>query len=414
MDKDNTYIDSEFVDHSWQEMSKLLDRDMPVKKRKRRLLWPFFFGIGLLGLIGIAYSMNDKEPILKSFTVQKEVSVVTNESPPIHNSQLSINSKKDFIKQPSTKSSDDIRAISTNKHPAVAKTLVAVGIGISKTKNNVKKQFPIQKTTNQDLLIGKNKIEKIELVNKWQTAFSFIPQLPINELKHNQSRGLTLPLIQKKQAKWRFGFYAGTLGPKFGSFRTGLFTNARLNKKWSLQFGLGYSRRIPTSITNEAEDLSSPLADVFTEEMEMEDLNPAAGTFIDTSGNNTSTEIDLMENSTRSYTNFYYFELPIIVQYQVRPKLAIEVGGNLSYLSKDVNAITIFDNSHSNLSLTNLSSIPTINLSLIGGVNYQINKKINVYTNYHYSGYYLKSTPISTFSEKRWQQIEVGIRYFFK
>ena len=48
MNKEKEHIDSQFINHSWQEMSKLLDKELPVKKKKRRFIWVWFFGFGLL------------------------------------------------------------------------------------------------------------------------------------------------------------------------------------------------------------------------------------------------------------------------------------------------------------------------------------------------------------------------------
>ena len=53
--------DQQFTDHSWEEMKKMLDKEMPVeKKRKKRFFWIFFlyllFGVLVVGSTWAVYS----------------------------------------------------------------------------------------------------------------------------------------------------------------------------------------------------------------------------------------------------------------------------------------------------------------------------------------------------------------------
>lgn len=434
MDKDNTHIESEFIDHSWQEMSTLLDQEMPVKKRKRRLFWLFFFGIGLLGIIGLAYYTIgyplDKEPALKSLTIQKEGKVATAKTQPNNNSHSSIDSKKVSEKQAPAKSSDDIRRISTNTaitktHPTAAKTPTAVGTGPPTDNSKAQRSIPLK--DKEQLQLTKN---ESKVANRFQTTLAPIATLPLNALSYNnhQSLGLTLPIIKKKPQKWRLGFYAGALAPKLGSFRAGLFTNVNLNRKWAIHFGLGYAKRMSTSIANRDKSLSAPLADIF----EAEDMSTAAGASAAGNSTTTTNEVDLTTNSDFNYSNFHYLELPILFQYKVHPKISLELGGSIGYLygyryqyngasifttNSIINNNTLFGTRTTNLSQSDIGTINRVNLTFISGINYQFSKNIVGYTNYQLSNKYLNTANISTDdfnSSQRWQQIEVGIRYYFK
>lgn len=427
MDNDNTHIDSDFIDHSWQEMSTLLDQEMPVQKRKKRFIWLFFFGIGVLNLLGLTYFTKNNEAKLDAFTIQEASKIATNKITKNSNSHSSINVKKDAIKQVPTKSPDDIDAISTistvtKNRSTAAKIPTAVEVSATEI-NSDEAKIPVQITTKPNVFVNKKEIKS---ASRWQTTTPLIAKLPVNTLKYNNDfvLDLTIPVLKKQQPKWRFGLYAGALTPKIGSFRAGLFTNIDLNKKWSVHFGIGYAKRTPTSSTNNNIELTNPTTEIFQED----NMDTTAGTTAFPSSNTTmSNGMELITNSGITYTNFHYFEIPLLIQYHIRSKLSFEIGGNFSYLygynfkynnasffSKNGDFVAAINNRTTDLSLINSSTIPTINLNFKGGVSYQLTKKINAYTNYHLSSYYLKSTPTSTFSEKRWQQIEVGIRYFFK
>ena len=186
MDKDNTHIESEFVDHSWQEMAKLLDQEMPVKKRKRRVFWIFFLGIGLLSIIGMVYyrtdyTIEDTKPTIKSLTIPKEGKVATAKMP-LNNNHSSINPKKVSIKKVPAKSSDDIRIISTTVtkiHPTAAKKATAVGAGSLMTNSEVKYSNSIE-----DKKIFLTTKEEIKTASSVQTVLPIIAPLPVNALPY--------------------------------------------------------------------------------------------------------------------------------------------------------------------------------------------------------------------------------------
>ncbi len=423
MDKDNTHIDSEFIDHSWREMSNLLEQEMPVKKRKKRILWICFLGLGLLGLIGLTYFTEHQPTKLKSLPIQQEAKIVTTKIAQNSNSHSSITPKKVPKKQTPTKSSDDTRVISTIKkttkiRPTV-KTPSTVGAGVSE-QDISKEPSIIQKTEIKNQLLNKSKVNISKSLITEPALISGLT-LPLLICENNQKQTFIIPIPKKNQQKWRFGLYAGALTPKLGSFRTGFHANFALNKKWAIHFGLGYAKRISTSALNDGNDgLNNSVAEA--------DMSTTAGAPAPSgTGTGFSNEMEAMTNSSITYGDFHYFEAPILLQYTIRPKFAIKIGGNFSYLygySYQQNNISFFtkdasikpspDNRTANLSLANAATIRNINLSFIGGANYQITSRLNTYVNYHFSNYYLTGTTISTFPEKRWQQIEVGIRYYFK
>lgn len=432
MDKDNLHIDNEFTDHSWLEMSKLLDQEMPVKKRKKRLVWIWFLGLSLFGLMTFGYLQKDNGPTLKSLpipAITKKVAANSNDKKITHQSSTSNKSIKKVSKLPiATKSSDNISAISTIKNPtkkapAAANTPTAVGVGVSITAKN---DFIETKTPTK---LEKTSLDKPTLISPTQkrvlSKFIRIAGLTPSLLDINKEAEIIPIFPIKNRLKWRFGLYASTLVPKIGSFRTGLHANLLATPKWTLHFGLGYAKRISktTSLVNDnAQEFATPIADM-EEEI---DINTTAGTGAAPS-NTDPAEMEIISNQGISFSNFHYFELPLLVQYRVHAKFSLELGGSFGYLhgyryqykeasffSNNPNLSGAFDTSRSaDLSLINAPSVSSINWTLIGGANYQLRPNLTAYANYHYSTPYLKATNNTPY-KKRWKQMEVGIRYYFK
>ena len=439
MDKDNVHIDNEFTDHSWREMSKLLDQEMPVKKRKKRLVWIWFLGLGLLGLIGFAYLQQDNRQNLKSFPVPaitKKVATKSNDKKVTHQSLTSNKSIKKVSKQSiSTKSSDNTSVISTIKNPTkqfptAADTPTAVGVGISVLAQNDFVKIKVASKSENGISNTPNTSQSTPK----KLNFQFIPIVSLSPtlLAINNKEEISTPIFPiKNSLKWRFGIYASTLAPKFGSFRSGLHANILFNHKWTLHFGLGYAKRISstTSTANNNQEFASPIPDV----IEMEDMNTTAGTGVGNdptpSTNPNPNEIELIPNNQGiTFSNFHYFEIPLLINYRIQSKFSLELGGSFSYLhgyryqykeasffSNNADLSGAFDTTRStDLSLANAPTISTINWTLIGGANYQLSNNLTAYANYHYSTPYLKAAAGTAPDKKRWQQMEVGIRYYFK
>ena len=436
MDKDNVHINSEFVDRSWQEMSKLLDQEMPVKKHKRRLIWLWFFGLGLLLLGGLVYYNQPTPRAIKAMPIPENPAIASTNSNKLKTpstfkiNPLNTNNKKVPKKQAPRKSSDEHQAFQpiinlTETIPAAVTNNAAVGNSVGKSTRS---DGSIPNLTSN---LGKTENSNPRQLNKKIVVadLAILPNLPF-ALLSSKKRETNIPLFPTKiYPNWRFGIYAGLLVPQSGSFRAGLHANILFKPRWTLQFGLGYSKRIPKviNLSNSNPNTNLGAAPI---EAEMDDMSTTVGANPAPTNNPTGTDptgIEAIATGGFRYTNFHYFELPILVQYTIRPKFSVEFGGNLSYLygyNYQYNEGTFFTSSTNFDIFTttrsttfNQADIGTINkleIAIIGGVNYQITNKINGYANFHYSSPYLKGTPTSSFSSKNWQQIEVGIRYYFK
>lgn len=454
MKKEEIHIDSDFIDHSWQEMAKVLDEEMPVKKRKRRFIWLWFLGIGLmLGIVCEYYRHTTQPAIVSTKIAEKEISTHSN-SPhqpnevPSTTTKTTIHNSLDLTDN--KESSDDVSTTSiikkltfTSSSEAKQPTLASEA-GIlnpspterTNAKNDYANYTPISNfkpiQTEQLLLETKSKIKASKQV-------SFVDNLPSLNFPPLKIRSLPVTFTlfhQMPPSKWHFGIYAGKLIPKLGSFRAGLHAQYQFNSKWSLFFGLGYSKRVLTSpLGNSNQELDATTTVTTTELPEADDT--MMGNSSGTAGTGPAPPpisepvpdpADVLMGTTIRIENIHYVEIPLLLQYQLNPRLSIELGGQISrvygyryYTNQISNAGSFFTSDlnatkseFTRTSNTNITNISAWELSALGSIGYQLHPNLQAYSTFHYGvNSYLKSGIMENNAPKR-RQIEVGIRYYFK
>ncbi len=420
MDKEKQDIDTQFIDQSWQNMSELLDKEMPVQKRKRRFLWVWFLGLVALITAVWMYHYNfgnnqkDAPKIITSKTEKiAQVETLVDRSPTQIEEKNNLpapnkfeNKKQNVSRKNSPTQNNKLNSTKTVDTPSTIKTNATT----EKYERSIV-AIPVEKTPadtkNFDIIPQSTKLSTSSKIKHQKEINPNFARLPLPAFSNFPSQLPTefIPIVQpvvKKSTKWRFGLYAGGLTNAVGSFRAGLHSNLIINPKWTLHAGLGYARRIKNNTTNN-NDFPVVLSS-----------NPVAGT------NNDPNTIDPAFSNSLAYKKFQYFELPILFQYQIRPKWTIDFGGQIAlfhgvyYQSSEESNFTTdsttLSNADNRIQDLSLGAIATINFAAIGGISYQITPGLSAYSAYHHSTNYLTNTD----SNKRWQQIEVGVRYYFK
>lgn len=79
MEQDNYHIDEQFMNQAWGEMETLLDKEMPVQKRKRRFALWWFWGVSAasLGLLLFFSFPHLKKSFNKNIATQEKVATTT-------------------------------------------------------------------------------------------------------------------------------------------------------------------------------------------------------------------------------------------------------------------------------------------------------------------------------------------------
>lgn len=451
------HIEEEFADLAWQNMSTLLDKEMPVKKKKRRsVFWFWSIALSALFVLGWTYWQSTNVPVVNAFPITKnQSSIIAKNTPPntdkstikIIESKNEKIVKQESIKYPtstkrSNKSPDNTPVISTIKRLTLtsssAEVIAFPSADASSLRhekrhiiNQVKESNSLAKSE-KDLLILKkenftNQLSIIPTDFKKLTNFEKVPTLSFITFPISQnSLEETIPILKNRlKGKWKYGIYAGILAPKIKSFEAGLHVRYQLNPRWSFHTGLGYSKRkwnygqaIETLSTEEM-DPSSPLPDENMDNTGATGTSAGTGTAggLDPIG---TINLDLLENLI--YTDFHYFDLPVFVQYRVSPRWSLSLGGQISRLygyHYEQEDRTYFSNGFSNNNADLRNSTFAINetplnkwnYSAIGGTSFALLPKLELYTNYQFG---LNPRFKLNSDNSKWMQGSIGVRVYFR
>ncbi|MEM6317323.1 MAG: outer membrane beta-barrel protein [Bacteroidota bacterium] len=462
MDKEKIHIDDEFLDQSWAAMSQLLDEEMPVKEKRRRFIWLWFFGVGMLVLgISIVYFQSltptTTSPIPSEKVAQTEVpsKLSTDQS----SVKTATASEK---KQPETtiitdvnqkESLDNFTQSQVPKNPTsirsstAKRTVAAVETDFSKeTANNIpSSRNPLTNPNPTTPTAKENKklSSTTPLLDSNNDRFStdFLPMVSIRKFPSTFTTLEVTPKPASKPNRWHFGLYAATVFPEQGGFALGLQTNYQLGKRWSLLMGLGYAKRIDRTqsqrrnaesdfgIASTVEDPMEPETEIAEADSTFSTSAPSVDVDNTGSGGENTSETTMAPTNISQqivdFESFHYIELPISIQYQVGPRWSFHVGGRIARLhgfryttfeesnfSRDLSAFSQqTTNIRTDDSVDNLN-VHRWDIAAMGGIGYRFSPKLQTYLQYNH-GFtdYLTSTNSEA---KKWRQFELGIRYYFK
>ena len=424
MDKDKIHIDNGFIDQSWEEMTKLLDKEMPVKRKRRPFFWLWFLGIGLVTSTLLVYNWEVDTATKKespTLPVQKEFphKGVNNINKPI---EKELNKVVQSLKN--EESSDKIHAFNFKNKPNIASpkmnlnTIKDAGAG---NELSLKKETFIfselnkeehHSPSNTQLNNQEEKINHDFFIPKTLANFNQLPKSSIAPLPLNSKIiPIEISFLRPKKS-WNIGIYAAMVYPSLGGWNGGVYSSWQFHPRWSLFTSFGYTKRKISSSTN---DEALALADV-SSTMEMQenaDLPPATST---TAPNNPMDFMDQLSNPN-SYNGFYYLTLPMLVQHQTTPRLSLELGGQIGRLigvqfqQNGQQSFTTNFGSFTNLDtrVQNNTTLSRWDYGLVGGANFKIAPKLKLTANFHYSlNAYLQIEDANT---KKWRQIHLGLRY---
>lgn len=374
---DKKTYNKDFVDRGWKDMSSILDKEMPVKKKKRRFVfWLFFVGIIAAGTVvwmglNALDSSNIRAETMEIESVNKDVEKsITNSN---INSELNSNLNKDdsVVKYEYTANEgNDIE----NKNEIVEWSIADEDEVISNELNSIKKEinnnaedynsnFNIQELKNiesiRHLFKDENKngqegsiIEivkgKIEVLNKSIKTISVASDKNdfIKENDEAIEKRETIKLLEPiafsttkdveffneeslpfnpKFGFWEFGIEAGLVYQNKNELgaKLAFVASKRFKPKWSLHTGLEYNVQFVNYSVDEQVDNS--FADLETDYM---------GTGTSLGGIN-----EALENLQQSPTNInsHFIKIPALIGYRFNRSFEITggiIGSTLVYSGK--------------------------------------------------------------------------------
>lgn len=228
-------FDNNLTDKGWRSMRRLLDREMPEQRSRRRFAW-WWFVLLLLPLVGAGgwWVLRDSKP--------EKINPPTKEVPKVSEPVVEAVEEQNFWKVEPT-SSDDSKA--SDELPATSLRLVKTPSGDVANGQNLE---------NSNVTLGENIQRGGENLTTFQKLSNLnelpaIPQFVENEIKNTPKLSTVTPFtasITKKNPepkRWSFGLAAGLASEKFSSingFSAGAAVDWQFARKWGLRSGLQY------------------------------------------------------------------------------------------------------------------------------------------------------------------------------
>lgn len=386
--------DPQFMETAWENMAEILDREMPVEQKERRIAWLPIAALIVLGFVG---------GISVMWGLQKHQSV-----------PMAINQAKELPHQSRTTNTDSDATYSDNEKDSVSTTNNSIAYNSTTTSNQKMTTSNVRETRTQHPINTANAIPAVvaadlnellqnsgtimtspriamtvnvpakvisdaELIAETATPLLALPAPDLADLTADPSsftidNDLDLP----KDKKWRTGVYAGAViaGKTGNGLETAFRAERKLGAKWAVETGLGL-RATQLAFLNKNENLD----DLVSEDGFQTVANPDLGL--------SYTEREAIANTVNADAPDYHLAVPLSIVFRPTGKLRLAMGMSLAYrLNTLKDAATIFDSSDlTNEFLTDVQDKNSFserfnNFRMSLGVGYQLNDRMAIELGY--------------------------------
>ena len=340
-----SYMNPEFTDGAWREMEKILDREMPVKRDRKRLVIWFRMAAGLLLLLSIGWFLfpanaGQTEATIANLPsintdIQKKSSdnslIPTTHTAHISNETTNTHStlKKSLISPNSRNQNADVttvelpkQKVSANQSPKPNEPVIA---SISETD-------PVIKSTESDS--GEKTVESPAYSSYIVKTVNTIP-LMVDETSEQEPSNFPEPTKVKKRLlrKSDFLVYANGQSETLSSlngFEAGIALGRNLGEsRFEVSIGAGFQSEIRELVFETNSFLNTPYSDSSTPASQVV-INPEVynnfGSANDpVTGMPTNDFTGSLAAAGSSYLNVQlnYLALPVNLRYRMTPRLGI-------------------------------------------------------------------------------------------
>lgn len=391
--RNNQANDPQFMETAWENMAEILDREMPVEQKERRIGWMSIAALVVMGFVGGISAMwglqkhhsapmavNQAEDLphhtrttnpdadlqiesAVTYSDYEENPALTNNNPIAHNYKNTANQKITTSTLRETRTSHPVN--SSNTIPA---TIPADQNGLFQNAGDLK--------TSARLAMAVHTPEK--------TAQTSAPlfALPVPDMAALTAgpSGFTIDndLDLPKSKKWKTGVYGGVViaGKKGNGLEIAFRAERRLGAKWAVETGLGL-RATQLAFLSENED-SDELA--FARDFQSS-IEPAAEL--------SYAERRVLANTVNAEAPDYHLTVPLSVVYRPTGKLRLAMGMSWAYRLNALKDASSFSNSSnagneilSDASNKNSFSERFNDFRMNLGVGYQLNDRMAIELGY--------------------------------
>lgn len=411
-------IQNRTVDKGWKSMSELLDREMPVSKRKRRFAWWWFMWLLVpMAAYGGWYWANKPGNDQPSAPTEHKSPMATNPAlnQTLKNQVTITDVSKTATPQLGTSQSAQ-KPVSTEKTTQFfpQPNHVVDHNNSSVPNNSTQASISPQVETAHTAVLPEPNRPTIETAKpadfKDWDSFVSLPNrqqyLEINQLLPTlatieaPSKPITQPVKSKKIA---FGpsVYATTEAFRaVNGLSAGAQMKWQLNKRWAVRSGLYATRFKPT---NDTEPVASLLADKYADATDLQfDVEDAFGNIL---GPYTGTPA-LDQPVLIPISTMYFLEMPLLASYQLTRRWSVQAGASTAYMLRAKSAVSNYSGSYtlalqSDQARASISDLVTAQLDQWRfdaqlGVTYALNKQLECS--------FFARLPIGSFSTNSAQQ----------
>ena len=332
MSDKNTY-NEDFIDKGWQDMSAILDKEMPVKEKKKRFFLLFFF-FGFLSVIALGITfipMQNSEAIGSEIIANERVGnqlidvdnnseeIVDLNEEIIRDNEVDEYEKTAVLKADlNTKEQHNKTLVNTSKNNLNKDAMLRVSILSANNKPAINNKPVITPIINNKLPI-KNE----SLIINPQSLIKEDDELPISNYQFLHPIALDFPLLENddeteklptnfKYKKWRFGIEAGLVFQNENELggKVGFVATRRMNKKWALHTGMEYNAHF----INYAQVESAGAFEVSDQQFDDNGNVIGLGNY----------EAIYLNNSTKMIS--HHLKIPILVAYRFHSLFEVNLG----------------------------------------------------------------------------------------
>ncbi len=410
-----------FMDAAWKNMAEILDQEMPVEKKERRIGWLSIAAILVMGFVGgitvmwglqkhnsapMAISLpmevdDQNEVIYPNTNLKNEIVTTTTqkEAKPVltPNNKVAYNSKITHQHQQKTIISDSGQKVHSVSSVNTQKRWIANNTNVSSTNAIGQDELsskPVVQNTSEVMAIVESTSEKTiaagsmislnpsEKIEHPANPLSELPTLNIATLPTKQTN-LTIDydLDLPKTKKWRTGVYAGAViaGKTGNGLEAAFRVERKLGAKWAVETGLGF-RATQVAFLSQNDHTARETLDL---NLGSQDYDPDNEDSLNLSG----FERARIANRINVDERDYHLTVPFSLVYRPMGKLRLALGMSWAYrLNKLKDASSLdFDPVISSGDLANNSSFDGNSFSarfndyrLNLGVGYQFNARTGI------------------------------------
>ena len=344
-EKKSTNIDQQFQDHSWNEMQKMLDAEMPQVKADRRgkkryllLLLILFLGFG--SGAGTMYYLNQQE--IENTETEHKKDIATFENLKINEDKVTAENSQLNLKSISKKNDEVKEEIIVSEKNTIANAKFEINTKTQTIDHSISDaQEPIiEKEANlaerNEVILSPNNLETREEIRSTPTeSFAFLPtKYQLLEVDENDFK---IPKINtSKKKKWSFGLLLGNYSNQ-NRVLAGIALGGKavydIDSRFSIGGGLQYS--IISGFQKKSKNNADRLAADTPASLPSDNNNPDDTTSVTTGVESFSNNnYQVFSTDELPISSLHYLEMPIELAYRFNEKFQINLGVKAGYLLK--------------------------------------------------------------------------------